>query len=56
MAPSVHHLRLLSGQFSKLGSFFGVLLNKGAVLYWGTKEGPYFRELPIWGFPKIGGP
>ena len=21
--------------------------DKGAVLYWGPKKGPYFRELPI---------
>ena len=32
---------------SLLGSFY-----KGAVLYWGPKQGPEFRELPLdrWSF------
>ena len=38
----------LCGQFSNLGSLVGSFsFNKDAVLYWGPKRGPSFRELPM---------
>ena len=39
-------LRLL-GQFSELGSLFGILFNKDAVLYQGPKKGPNLDNYPL---------
>ena len=41
------HGRKHLGRFSGYGPFWGPFC-KGAVVYWGPKKGPYFRELLIW--------
>ena len=38
-------MRVQFGQFSEFGCLLGSLY-KGAVLYWGPRKGPLFRELP----------
>ena len=43
LAPSPKDM----GSSLTLGPFGGPF-DTGAVLYWGPKQGPYFRELPIW--------